>query len=71
MNFKAPFAPEVRIRLTNDLNGLVCTVQRGWFHTKCDEFAIKFRRGQSLEPIDGHVVSEPMRAQCPRPPSNL
>jgi hypothetical protein len=70
MNFKACFAPEVRIRLTNDLNGLVCTVQRGWFHTKSNEFAIESRPAQSLEPIEG-CVSEPVRAQYRRPLRNL
>jgi hypothetical protein len=71
MNFKARFAPGVRIRLTNELNGFVCTVQRGWFRTKSNEFAIESRPAQSLEPIEGYPVSEPVRALYRRPLRNL
>jgi hypothetical protein len=63
MNFKARFDPEVRIRLTDDLSGFVCTVRRCWFHTKSDEFAVEPRPAQPLGLIDGYVVPEPMRAQ--------
>ena len=50
MNFKKLFAREVGIRLTDDLSGFVCTVRRGWFHTKADEFAVEPRPTQSLGP---------------------
>jgi hypothetical protein len=48
MNFKALFAREVGIRLTDDLSGFVCTVRRGWFHTKADEFGVEPRPAQPL-----------------------
>jgi hypothetical protein len=35
MNFKAFFAPEVGIRLTDDLNGFVCKVRHGLFRKQC------------------------------------
>ncbi len=41
MNLKSLFAREVGIRLTDDLSGFVCTVRRGWFQTKADEFAVE------------------------------
>ena len=61
MNFKPPFATEVRIRLTDSLNGFVCSVQRGWLYQTSDEFAIEPSPVQSLEPIDRFC--EPVRAQ--------
>ena len=48
MNFRARFAREVDIRLTEDLSGFVCTVRRRWFHTKSDEFAVEPRPAQPL-----------------------
>jgi hypothetical protein len=54
MKFKAPYIPDVRIRLTDDLSGFVCLVQRGWLYGTSDEF--KIGPHQSLEPTDG--VSE-------------
>ena len=54
MDFKALFAREVGIRLTDDFSGFVCTVRRGCFHTKADEFAVEPRAVQPLGPIDGH-----------------
>jgi hypothetical protein len=65
MNFKARFAPEVRIRLTDDLGGIVCTVRRRWFHTKSDEFA-GTPPGATFEPIDDYVASEPSQYRARR-----
>ena len=48
MNLQPLFAPAVLIRLTDDLNGFVCTVHRGWFH-RTSEFAIESRPAQFLE----------------------
>ncbi len=67
MNFKAFFARQIGIRLTDDLSGLVCTVRRGWFHRKADEFAVDSRPAQPLGPIDEYVISEPIPSQYRRP----
>ena len=67
MNFKAPFVCEVRIRLTDDLNGFVCTVQPGWFRRKSQE-VVADPLAQSLKPIDGHAVPEPILARYRRRP---
>ena len=69
MNVKAFFAPEVRIRLTDDLNGLVCTTQRGRFLKKSEEFAVGSAPAQTMEPI-GHVGPGLRRATDGRPPEN-
>jgi hypothetical protein len=34
MNLKALLAPQVSIRLTEDMTGFVCTVQHGLFNTE-------------------------------------
>ena len=70
MNIKAFFAPEVCIRLTDDLSGLVCTTQRGRFLKRCEEFAVQSRPAQAVEPMDGHAVSELTRARSRWPPRN-
>ena len=59
MNFKAPFSREVGIRLTDDFSGFVCTVRRGWFHTKTEEFVVEPCPGAAFEPINDYIVSEP------------
>ena len=61
MKFKALFAREVGIRLTDDLSGFVCTVRRGWFHTKADEFAVERRPVQSLGPSTTTSFLNPLR----------
>ena len=48
MNLKSHFAREVGIRLTDDFSGFVCTVRRGWFQTKADEFPVEPRPAHPL-----------------------
>jgi hypothetical protein len=55
MNFKPFFAPEVDIRLTEDLNGFVCTVQRNWFRKDCTTFPLDPVRNASPEPLPHSV----------------
>ena len=63
MSLRALFPPEVCIRLTDDLDGLVCTIRHGWF-SKSDEYAVEPHPAAQMEPID--AVSEPMRLRRPR-----
>jgi hypothetical protein len=51
MNFKAFFAPEVGIRLTEDLNGFVCTVRRGLFRKESSEFVFNPNLDYLPEPL--------------------
>ncbi len=40
MDFKTFFAPEIGIRLTEDLDGFVCTVRRGLFRRDSTTFSL-------------------------------
>jgi hypothetical protein len=51
MDFKTFFAPEIGIRLTNDLDGFVCTVRRSVFRKDSTTFSIDSDRSFSSEPL--------------------
>ncbi|MBZ5635606.1 MAG: hypothetical protein LAO55_20970 [Acidobacteriia bacterium] len=47
MNFETFFAPKIDIRLTEDLNGFVCTVRRGLFRKDSTTFPLDSDRNSS------------------------
>lgn len=51
MNFKTVFAPEISLRLTEDLDGFVCTVRRPLFRKDCTTFSLDPSRDVSPEPL--------------------
>jgi len=59
MNFKSFFAPEVDIRLTEDLNGFVCTVRRGVFRKKSIEFSLSPNRNVLPEALPYNARGNP------------
>jgi hypothetical protein len=74
MNIKTFFAPEVGIRLTEDLNGFVCTVRRSFFREESTEFTLDPHRDFSPEPFPHGVLRSPsyrvvLRPQQKDPPS--
>ena len=68
MNFKAFFAPEVGIRLTEDLNGFVCTVRRGLFRKESSECVFDPNPDSLPEPLNYSIRrSWSYRVVVPRP----
>ena len=55
MDFKTFFAPEIGIRLTEDLNGFVCTARRGVFRKESTTFFLDPNRNVSPEPLPHSV----------------
>lgn len=66
MNFKTLFAPEVSIRLTDDLNGFVCSVGHGLFR-KESEFVFDSNLESLLEPLN-HGVRRALSTHAALPP---
>jgi len=66
MNFKTLFAPEVSIRLTDDLNGFVCTIGHGLFR-KESEFVFDPNLDSLLEPLN-HGVRRTLSFHVAMPP---
>jgi len=59
MNFKSFFAPKVGIRLTEDLNGFVCTVRRGVFRKESTAFSVNLNRNVPPEVLPRSVRRNP------------
>ena len=59
MNFKSFFAPKVAIRLTEDLNGFVCTVRRGVFRKESTAFSLSPNRNALPEALPYGVRGNP------------
>lgn len=51
MDFKTFFEPEIDIRLTDDLDGFVCTVRRRLFPKDSTAFSIHSELSLSPEPV--------------------
>jgi hypothetical protein len=68
MNFKTFFAPEVGIRLTEDLDGFVCTVRRRLFRKESTTFSLDPNDNCSPEPVPTSVRrNRPYRVVVLRP----
>ena len=51
MDFKTFFSPEISLRLTEDLDGFVCTVRRSLFRRDSTTFSLDSSRDVLPEPV--------------------
>jgi hypothetical protein len=70
MNFKALFPTDVYIRLSDDLDALVCTVQLGRLRLKSNEFAMAEIPARNSDSASRDGVFQLMKSRYRWPSAN-